>query len=352
MIIDQIKHKISNGYNLVNFGKKYTFPKAHETNLDDDHIKIIFTSGIAQKYNGGTKLYNLWVKLLRQNNLNAQIATINGKYDHWLIDHQPVISYSEIKTLQNRNYKTKICTAWLDTPKLEEVTNNRPFYYFDAELAWTLKFKKRLDYFLNRRQIAAIATHSRYIQGWYMANYGFKPTLINEWSDREIFSNEPSKRVQGRIVCMIESADDKKLVQQLSKNNHQHKLCESIQILKGSEKKIAAKMKTADIFIGLNQGKHPLWGEGCPRTQQEAMHAGCVLVAFDCLGNREYLYDQWTGIIIPKNNPTAVWETIVYLMKHKKEKENLRQEGLNLVKHLFSENNKINPILDFLQIQP
>src|SRR5574341_2330551 len=48
-------------------------------------------------YNGGTKLFNLWAKLIRQNGLEAYIVTYDGKYQSWLIDHQPHISLETMK---------------------------------------------------------------------------------------------------------------------------------------------------------------------------------------------------------------------------------------------------------------
>jgi len=256
-----------------------------------ENIRIIATSGLALRYNGGTKLYNLWVKLFREHGYKSYISTVDGKYDYWLSDHQEVISYDEIEKLRTQGHDVRILTSWLDTPHLEKIIGDGQFYYFDAELKWTLHFKKNLDYFLKRNMIAGIGTHSRYIQSWYMAEYGIKPILINEWSDTAIFYPKPEVRVKGRIGCMVESAEDEEVYEFLRRKCLKSELCESIINIKGGDEQyLADTMRTIDIFVGLNQGKHPLWGEGCPRTQQEALHCGCALIAFDCMGNREYLY--------------------------------------------------------------
>lgn len=313
-----------------------------------ESIRIVATSGHAQKYNGGTKIYNLWVKLLREHGYEACIATVDGKYDQWLLNHQPVISYDEINRLKTQGYDIRILTSWLDTPQFERIVGDGQFYYLDAELKWTLHFQNNLDYFLKRNMIAGIGTHSRYIQSWYMAEYGIRPVLINEWSDTTIFYPQPEARVPGRIGCIVESAEDEAIYQFLQQKHLGSELCESIIKIAGDEHIVADAMRTVDIFVGLNQGKHPLWGEGCPRTQQEAMHCGCALVAFDVLGNREYLYNGWTGLLVTPGDVDGLWNAIEFLLENETAKERLRANGTKLVKALFNENGKFDLVGSFL----
>jgi len=305
-------------------------------------LRIIATSGYARKYNGGTKIYNLWVKLLREHGYEAYIATVDGQYDRWLVNHQPVFSYSEVGLLRTQGYDVRILTSWLDTPELERLIGDGQFYYFDAELRWTLHFRKKLNYFLEGGMIAGIGTHSRYIQGWYMAEYGVKPILINEWSDSTIFYPQPEVRVPGRVGCIVESPEDEAIYEFLRRKCLRSELCEGIMKIAGDEDVVADTMRTVDIFVGLNQGKHSLWGEGCPRTQQEAMHCGCVVVAFDVLGNREYLYNNWTGLLVTPGDADELWNAIEYCLQNESEKDRLRGNGTQLVRALFSENGKFD----------
>jgi len=80
------------------------------------------------------------------------------------------------------------------------------------------------------------------------------------------------------------------------------------------------------------------------------MHCGCVLVAFDVLGNREYLYNGWTGRMIPKADLDELWHTIEHLMNNESEKERLRANGQNLIKALFDERGKFEQITEFLNL--
>ena len=316
-----------------------------------ENTTVVFVSAHGNKFNGGVKLYNVWVKLLRENGVDAYFATEKGDYEKWLVNHQPVISYKDIEDLRNKGRKVVIACGWLQTSGLEKLIGDGQFYYFDADLKHTIRFRKQLKRFLRKDAIAGIATHSRYIQSWYMARYGIRPILINEWSDQDIFYPEPKVRVKGRVGCMVDAKEDEAVFDLLKSKCEKSSLCESIVHVKGDEKAVSQTMRTLDIFVGLNQGKHPLWGEGCPRTQQEAIHAGAVLAAFDVLGNREYLYHNWTGVSAPPNDPDKLWYEIETLLSDKEKKEKLRKEGFNLVGELFSTKGKINLACEFLGLE-
>jgi len=315
-----------------------------------DTTKIVMTSGRLQRYNGGTKIYNLWTELLRKHGFDAFIATQDGTFDNWLVNHQPVIGYIDVENMKQQGNDVHVLSSWLDTGGLEKLIGDSQFYYFDAELRWTLQFRDKLDYFLNNKKIAKIATHSRYIQSWYMANYGIKPTLINEWSDQKVFYEDSSKRIPLRVGCMPESnAEDEKTFDFLKDKCIDFGNAEIIKI-SGDEKNVSDLLRTTDIFAGLNPGKHPFWGEGCPRTQQEALHCGCVLVAYDCLGNREYLYNNWTGLMVPSSDMQALWQGIKFLLENPQEKERIRANSKNIAENLFSERNKYELVNLFLDL--
>lgn len=328
------------------FQKKYT-PIPYDNYLSKQDIKIIFTSGNALKNNGGTKLYNLWVKLLRENSYDAYIATVDGKYDRWLINHQPVVSIKTVLDFEKKGFKVKLVSSWLDSP-FEKLGENNQFYYFDAELHWTIKFKEKLDKYIKQNKIAGIATHSRYIQSWYMANYGFKPLLINEWSDEKFFDPNYSEISKGSIGYTLDSEKDSGVIEYLKQRNQQENIIKKFVKIEGTEKEVSRKMKSVDVFVGLNKGKDEMWGEGCPRTQQEAMHSGAVLVAFDCLGNREYLIDKYTGLLVKRYDKEELWKSISTVLNDGKLKESLRKRGTQFAKSVFSDKGKFELVAKFL----
>lgn len=314
-------------------------------------LKIIITSGTAMKFSGGTKLHNLWVKILRENGYDAYLATIDGKYDKWLINQQPVISYKKVLEFKKRGYIIKIVSSWLDTPFEKILGRDEQFYYFDAELHWTIEFRRKLDKFLRQKKIAGIATHSRYIQSWYMSNYSFKPLLINEWSDKKIFFSNSRIRKDGLVGFMVENDKEETIFNHLNLLNELEKYNLKLVKIAGDEREVAKKMRSLDLFVGLNSGKNDLWGEGCPRTQQEALHSGAVLVAFDVLGNREYLTNGLSGILVNDQDTDSVWNEIKNLMNNKKKKEFLRKNGMLVAENVFGDKGKITQIEKFLDLK-
>ena len=302
---------------------------------------IVFTSGALHARNGGTKLYNVTVQLLNAHGYDACIATQDGSYARWLVNQQPVISYADLKAKN----PAKLVIAWLAAPGLERFSREYPLYYYDAELRWTLQFRATLDRLLDAGRLAGIATNNRYIRAWYMATYGITPTLIREWSDTSIFYPDDTERVPGRIGCMPDDPGSQGVYERL-----RAEFGDRVIVVRGDEQQVADTMRTVDIFAGLNPGKHKLWGEGCPRTQQEAMHCGCVLVAYDVMGNQEYLYDGWTGRLVERGDQEGFVETITYLLGHPEEKEQLRRRGIDLVRALFSDQGKLDLMKRWLEL--
>ena len=315
----------------------------------DQVRNVVIISDHGKRFNGGIKLYNLWAKLFNDSGLPTHIATPDGQYEPWLLHHQSVIKQAEIPALVKTG-GVRLMTAWLYAADDQQIREAGPLCYFDAELAWTLQFRHRLEELLRRGMIGSIATHSRYIQSWYLANYGLLPLLVNEWSDERVFFADPAVRVPGRIGCMVSNPEEERIFRALQRYGEQSPACESVIEVKGDEASVAALMRTCDIFIGLNQGKHALWGEGCPRTQQEAIHSGCMLAAFDVLGNREYLYNGWTGILVERGAVDDLWQRILQVLQDAQEKERLRQNGRALVQALFTAPSKLPLAKQFLRL--
>ena len=290
---------------------------------------IVFTSGALHARNGGTKIYNLCTKLLREHGYDACIATQDGSYEPWLVEHQPVVSYDQVRKMGT----IKVVTGWLMTPELETFDS---LYYFDAELKWTLHFRAMLEHLLDAGHLAGIATHNRYIQAWYMATYGITPALIHQWVDLDIFYPDEAERVPGRIGCMPDDIGTREIYERLCAE-----FGDRVVVVRGDEQQVADQMRTVDIFAGVNPGKHELWGEGYATTQQEAMASGCVVVAFNVLGNREYLLDGYSGILVERGDVDGMIAAIRNLQADRVERERIRRTGLDVARVLFSDRGKI-----------
>jgi hypothetical protein len=185
-------------------------------------------------------------------------------------------------------------------------------------------------------KIDSVVTHSRTQQAWYMSNYGVTPTLLPIWCDEEYWHAAPERREQGLIGFMEESPDSHEEMKTVLRECAAAGLeARSLQV-RGDEAQVIEQMQRCDLFVGLNHGKHPLWGEGSPIPPLEAMHAGCVVVAYDVHGNREYLLDGTNGFIVPRGDTGALARRVVELLKDDESRESMRRRSLDMVARSFT----------------
>jgi hypothetical protein len=299
-------------------------------------------TGSAQ-FNGGYKLYNLWVKLLRQNGYEAYIVTWDGNYIPWLIEHQPVVGLDQFRRWQKEGQEIRAVSGWLDSPAF---LAGNDFYFCDCELAYTsTSHFDILKSVLGR--IKKVGVNNKNALTWYSDNFPEKSAmLIPEWSDEDFWKPSPV-RVKDRVGYMAENAADLECLHQIQ-DKTKHLNLEFINIV-GTEDCVLSQMQTCDIFIGLNRGKHPIYGEGCPRTQQEAMHVGAVVVAFDVIGNREYIDSGYNGFLVQKNDMDAM-ATWLEALKDEEFKEQKRQASISFSQQYFSSPHRIDYLKKFLDL--
>jgi glycosyltransferase involved in cell wall biosynthesis len=302
------------------------------------------------KYNGGIKVYNLWAKLLRQHGYEAYIVTYDGRYQPWLIEHQPCVSLATVKQWKKEGRPLKFVTAWLDAKAFIDLADQ--IYFHDCEATYTATIHSSIfQKLLKSRKIRAISTNSRFQQAWYLGKFNLFPKLIPDWSDEEYWFPDQKRRESGVVGYMRESETSELEIEQIveycRKNNVDTKFIE----IKGDEKDVIEMMQKCDFYLGLNPGKHPLLGEGCPRSQQEAMHAGCVVIAYDVNGNREYLIDGYNGFLVPRKNTNLLATHLVNLMKNSELKEKIRKRSINLVSKVFTSLDKFPLLREFLELR-
>ena len=302
------------------------------------------------KYNGGIKVYNLWIKLLRQRGYESYIVTFDGKYQPWLIEHQPCVSLQKIKEWKKQGKNLKFVTGWLDSKAFIDLASQ--FYFIDCEIAYTATIHFHfLKKFLQSKKIKKISTNSRIQQAWYMASFKFSPFLIQDWSDEDYWFPGLELRKPGLVGYMKESSFSEKEIEEIKnlclKNNLKLNFLE----IRGNEDEVISKMQQCDFYLGLNPGKHLLWGEGSPRSQQEAMHTGCVVIAYDVHGNREYLIDNYTGFLVSRKRPDVIAKHLINLMKNPKLKEKIRDKSVDFIAYNFTSINKFSLLRNFLELE-
>jgi len=303
------------------------------------------------KYNGGVKVLNLWAKLLRQNGYESYLVTQDGKYDKWLIEHQPVISFETAKKWAKEEKCLKCVITWLPIAKyFLKIVNH--VYFYDCEIAYTSRGHLFLLKNLIRSQIKDIATNSHVNQQWYKEVLGYNAKLIKEWSDETYWYPKHQNRQADLIGYMNEPGghsfrDINEINKICCKKNLKLKFIE----ISGDEQTVLNKMRQCNIFVGTNPGKHPVYGEGCPRTGNEAMHVGCIVVAYDVKGNREYIKNGETGFLVPRGRPDKIADIIIRLMKKEDSREYIRTNSINFALKKFSSSDRWEVIRNFLGLK-
>lgn len=301
-------------------------------------------------FNGGVKLYALWVKLLRQHGYPAYVVTYDGKYTEWLMDHPlPFLSIAEAAALKASRQDIRWMTGWLWSKAFLDLAADDGIYFFDAELAFTAGVQRNL-LALWLPSMRKIATHSRTQQAWYGATFGLMPMFIPEWSDTKHWHPRPECRVPNRIGFMDEGAETLNDIDLIRLGCKANGLTPEFVQISGSEAQVLEQMQSCDLFLGLGRGKHPLFGEGCNRSGQEAMHAGCVVLMYDQHGNREYLLNDYNGYLVPVERTDLLTKRIVRLLNFPILKENLRWRSVDFAVNYFTPEKRWNAVAEFLDL--
>ena len=107
----------------------------------------------------------------------------------------------------------------------------------------------------------------------------------------------------------------------------------------GDEQACRDLMQGCDLFVNMNIGKDPFWGEGCPRTIIESMAAGTVNVSFDIIGNREVVIPGFNGILVAEKTAEALAHELERCLLDRPRLERMRAQSRTVLEtcHTFEE---------------
>lgn len=303
---------------------------------------VIFVSACVSKtnpggwrYNGGIKELNYLVKLLRKHGYEAYMVTYDGKYEPWLIEHQPHISIEEFRSKLRSSPNVRCVTSYAVA---RAFTNEcKQLYFWDMELALTEHSHFCILASLYERKIIKVAAISRTLQAWHMAYFRQPCTVIPNLIDETTWFPVKEKCRSFKVGYMYEGIHTDKYISLLKDIAVQNNFSLDFQLIKGSEAEILDQMRTCEVFLGLNIGKDPLWGEGCPRTNLEALSAGCVVIAFDIIGNKEIIQNNYNGFLVPRYRPDLMAEALINLYKEPSKFKFIQENSYKLLKacHTF-----------------
>lgn len=303
------------------------------------------------RYNGGVKIFNLWAKLLRQHNYESYLVTQDGKYDKWLIEHQPVISFSLAKKWAKEKRNLKCMTGWLPVAKYFLMLPGQ-IYFYDCEIAYTSRSHFPLLKELMKSKIRAIATNSHTNQEWYKSILNYNAVLIHQWTDEEYWYPRPEMRQENLIGYMNEPrGTSREGIKKIDAICQEYNINLKFMEIAGDEQIVLDKMRQCDFYIGTNPGKHPVHGEGCPITGHEAMSTGCIVIAYDVKGNREYLDHGKTGFLAPRKRPDILARHLIHPIERPELKEQIRINSIDFALKKFSSSGKWELIRDFLELK-
>ncbi|WP_084615652.1 glycosyltransferase family 4 protein [Desulfurococcus mucosus] len=89
-----------------------------------------------------------------------------------------------------------------------------------------------------------------------------------------------------------------------------------------SDQELAQLYSSADVFLFTS------YVEGFGLPPLEAMACGTPVVTTDCMGNRDYAYNEYNSLVVPPGDPQAVSEALVRILTSDKLREKLIENGL------------------------
>ena len=288
------------------------------------------------RYNGGVKEFNLLAKLLRAHGYDAYIVTYDGSYEPWLIEHQPTISIEEFMRRIADGKPARFVTSWAVAETFLSLVPS--FHMWDMELHYTAnEHFPLLHGFYRDGRIVSTAGISRTVQAWHMSQFQRHCAVIPNLIDLDLWRADPTRRQVGRIGYMEEGPHTAAFVAGVDACLDARGIPHDLIKVSGDEQACLYLMQTCDLFVNLNIGKDPFWGEGCPRTIIESMAAGCVNVSFDILGNKEVVIDQLNAVMVPDKTPDSLAETLAGLLTDRARVEGLRGQSRHILEtcHTF-----------------
>jgi hypothetical protein len=261
-------------------------------------------------YCGGEKLLNNLVLLLRRHGYDAYMVSMDGTHSNWLVEHAPFLSVEEFARRARSGQPIRCVTSWvLAHAFLQQCPG---FYFWDQELATTSRSQLPvLARQIRQGRIRATAGLNRSIQAWHMAIFERRAFLLRTLVDEKHWKPDEAHRQRDRVGYMDEGSLTTTFIDTISTLTRSRGLELDFFRLAGVEADIIKGMQTCSVFLALNVGKSPLWGEGGPMTPHEAMACGTVPICFDMNGPWELIQQGYNGFVLPEIRPELMADQLI-----------------------------------------
>ena len=323
---------------VTDFVKKHVAPQRHPNGSAPPRSEIsrpsIFVSYATDEtfkgshwYCGGEKLLNNLVLLLRRHGYDAYMVSMDGAHSNWLVEHAPFLSVEEFARRAAGGHPIRCVTSWVLAHAF--LQHCPGFYFWDQELATTTRSQfPVLARHMRQGRIRATAGLNRSIQAWHMAIFERRACLLRTLVDEKHWKPDEPRRKRERVGYMDEGLLTATFIDTISSLTRSRGLELEFFRLAGVEAEIISAMQTCSVFLALNVGKSPLWGEGGPMTPHEAMACGVIPICFDMNGPWELIHQAYNGFVLPEIRPEIMAEQLIAIYSDPGRLEFLRNNAL------------------------
>ncbi|HEY5769138.1 MAG TPA: glycosyltransferase [Terrimicrobium sp.] len=303
----------------------------------------------SHRYCGGEKLLNNLVLLLRRHGYDAYMVSLDGKNAGWLVEHAPFLSLEEFVRRAAEAPAVRYVTSWV--PAAAFLDRCPRFYFWDQELATTTRSQfPTLARMMRKKRIVATAGLNRSIQAWHMAVFERRASLLRTLVDEKHWRPDESRRVPHRVGYMDEGPLTEVFIETIRRHTVEKGLHLEFWRLEGVETEIIRGMQTCSVFLALNVGKSPLWGEGGPMTPHEAVACGTVPICFDMNGPWELIQQDHNGLVLPQIRPELMARELIRLYAEPTRLESLRVNALSVFRASQTLESRWPSVREFLHL--
>lgn len=310
-------------------------PKATSKDRVRPHIFVSYATDEnlkgSDRYCGGEKLLNNLVLLLRRHGYEAWMVSIDGKNAGWLAEHAPFLSLAEFQERLRSAPDARCVSSWI---KARAFLNSCPdFYFWDQELAASARSHfPKFARLMARKKIRKMAGLNRSVQAWHQVVFERESSLLRPLVDEKYWQPDPARRISSRVGYFDEGEHSADYIRLIRERTSAAGLELEFHRLQGDEPVIISEMQTCAIFLALNIGKSPLWGEGGPMGPLEAMSCGTIPICFDMNGPWEVIQQNYNGVVTQKIDPNLMADALLNIYGEPGRLEMMSQRCLEMTK--------------------
>ena len=303
----------------------------------------------SHRFCGGEKLLNNLVLLLRRHGYEAWMVSLDGQHSDWLVEQAPYLSIADFRRRRAEATDVRCVTSWI---KARAFLENTPrFYFWDQELgASSRSHFPELARMMAKGRIIHTAGVNRTVQAWHRTVFETSAMLLRQLVDERHWKPDDSKRGRNRVGYFDEGPHTEEYIRIIGERTASEGLRLEFVRLQGVEREIIDQMQQCAVFLALNIGKSPLWGEGGPMTPQEAMACGTVPVCFDMNGPWEFIQQDYNGVITERIAPELMAAGLLRIYAQPERLEGMSRRCLEITAASHTMEARWQAVRDFLDL--